>query len=239
MKPPERSRRRWPLAFAALVAVLAMSGCGGGGGGGDESAKETGTTGTTAPTQTEPTQTEPTRRINPADQKRAEAMVLQLSDFPTGWRGTPDKKDDDSSVECFQVDQGDVVITGRKASDDFSTGSTTQASSLGAVYESVADAETIYEQISDGRLADCFAEYGHGISDRDVLVRLLLHVRRPDRECLHRPRGDPHRASRDVSVLRGRAHSVRPRAGGRAGGQGCYSDGPDLNISSLKSTRVM
>lgn len=98
-------------------------------------------------------------------------MVLQLSDFPTGWRGTPDKDDDESDgPDCFELDQAGVTVTGRSESDDFETGSTTTATSVGAVYESVADAEAVYRQISDGRLAERFASYLKKQSEKEATV---------------------------------------------------------------------
>jgi hypothetical protein len=110
------------------------------------------------------------RRINDVDQERAEQMILQLSDFPTGWRATP-SDDDEEGPDCFEFDVEGLVVTGRAESPDFEQGSTTTASSAGGVYESLEDAEKAYSQLADPALTTCITDYLEAQSDDEATVK--------------------------------------------------------------------
>lgn len=148
--------RAAPVIAGALLVLAVLTGCGGGDGGSRESESAEG---------------EASVSLVAADQARARRIVLQLGDFPPGWRATPNEDDQDEDVtKCFEWDASGLVVTGRAESDDFERGSSTGATSLAAVYESAADAERAYGQIADGRFADCVVEFLSGQSDDDVTV---------------------------------------------------------------------
>ena len=155
------------LLALGVAVVLITSACGGGGGSGEQ-AGDGGTTQTTAPTQTEPE-----KRIDRTDQKRADAMVMRLADFPTGWRGTP-KDEKTESADCFKFDMSGVTVSGRAVSDVFSTGSSTTASSAGGVYATVANARKVYEQITSDGLAECLTAYMRKQSDPETTISVTV-----------------------------------------------------------------
>jgi hypothetical protein len=144
------------LAPILVVLVLLASSCGGG-----DSASETEATSDSG-VETQ---------INDADQTLAEASILRLSDFPTGWREVADDTPDEGADECFKPDLEGVVVTGRAESQSFEHGEVTTATSMAAVYESPEDADTVLAKIADGSLAECVAEYLRDSSDSDVKVK--------------------------------------------------------------------
>lgn len=92
------------------------------------------------------------RAIEADAQERAEGVVLQLSDFPDGWRGTPSEEEDDGGEEfreCLGVDYSTVTIIGEADSDEFAMG-TAEVSSDAAVWESEAEATKALEEFGAG-----------------------------------------------------------------------------------------
>ena len=74
--------------------------------------------------------------------ERAEAMVLQLSDFPTGWRGSaPEEADREGFRTCVGTDLSGFTKIGEAESQDFATGDSTSASSEAIVYTDEEQAE--------------------------------------------------------------------------------------------------
>lgn len=114
--------------------------------------------------------------ISDGDQALVESVVLQLGDFPTGWRAVAESDDpeDDTDLvpeECIgeRADLSDVTITGLAISDEFQR-------ELGATNNSVYvlaeedHAEMVYTLFSQV-LTDCFsevAEVDETISDVSV-----------------------------------------------------------------------
>jgi hypothetical protein len=83
------------------------------------------------------------RSIQDGAQGRAEAMVLELSDFPNGWRASPheeDKAGGDRLRECQGVDYSALTITGEADSKDFAAEGSTEASSSATVFADEAEA---------------------------------------------------------------------------------------------------
>lgn len=97
--------------------------------------------------------------VNEADQAIADASVFQLSDFPTGWREVEDDDPNEGADNCFKPDYEGTTLTGRAESDNYERGETTSATSGAAVLASTEDAEAVFEQMSDGSLAECIAEF--------------------------------------------------------------------------------
>jgi len=119
------------VALAALAGVLAVSACGGGTDI-DESASKT--------------------AITPEAQEQAESMILQLSDFPNGWRGSApeDDENDEAFRKCIGVDYSSLTRTGAAESRDFAMGESTEASSSAAVFANEQQAEDFLEEFSAG-----------------------------------------------------------------------------------------
>ena len=91
------------------------------------------------------------RSIEADAQEHAEAAVLQLSDFPDGWRATPPEEDEDNGEfrECLGVDFSTFTITGEADSDDFSMGQAAEVSSEATVFASVDEAAAAYAAFVD------------------------------------------------------------------------------------------
>jgi hypothetical protein len=140
---------------ALLLAVSAACGGDGDGGGGEREAE---------------------RAIEESAQERAEGVVLQLSDFPDGWRASPAEEDDDREEEfreCVGVDFSTVTIIGEAQSDDFAQDSA-EASSNAAVFETEADATTSFEELASGMGSgsanECLQDFLEEAVDPDVEV---------------------------------------------------------------------
>jgi hypothetical protein len=80
------------------------------------------------------------RAIAPDAQKRAKALLLRRSDFPSGWRGTPPEdgadESDEELYECLGADFSAFTFIGEAESKKFSAGGPAQASSDAEVFAS-------------------------------------------------------------------------------------------------------
>jgi hypothetical protein len=97
------------------------------------------------------------------DQKIADAVVLKLADFPSGWtedEATPEEEDsaNDPIDKCFggKGKTLDENTTAEADSPDFSRGETTSVSSFSAVMKSEKDAEETMDILASDTLKDCF-----------------------------------------------------------------------------------
>ncbi|HEV8602779.1 MAG TPA: hypothetical protein VGQ68_05200 [Gaiellaceae bacterium] len=129
------------------VAVAAGSACGGDGNGAAEG-------------------TRAKRAIQTEAQKRAESMVLELSDFPDGWRASPSENEETEDMDrfrkCLGSDYSALTIIGEADSKDFANEDTTEASSDATVFASEGQAEEAIKEVSDGMQGDaaedCFRD---------------------------------------------------------------------------------
>jgi hypothetical protein len=133
------------MAAFVAIAVAASAGCGGDG----ESAAK----GTRAK-----------RAIQTEAQARAESMVLELSDFPEGWRASAPDKDaaaEDRFRDCLGSDYSALTLIGDAESKDFAKEEAT-ISSDATVFASEEQAEEAGKEISDGMegkgAEDCFRD---------------------------------------------------------------------------------
>jgi hypothetical protein len=131
-----------------LVLLTGASACGGGDG--DE--ENSGSNGTSSV------------EIDVAAQERAEASVLQLSDFPTGWRASAAERDEEGAEklrECVGVDYSDLTRTGEAESQDFAKGESEVSSNV-AVFADEGQASVWMEEytrgMSSSEVEDCFQE---------------------------------------------------------------------------------
>jgi hypothetical protein len=118
------------------------------------------------------------RAIEPEAQAQAESMLLQLTDFPDGWRAEEPEEEDEEGDEAFRdclgVDYSTFTVIGDGQSDDFAMGETTSASSDAEVFESeqmAAEAVARFTQALDGEEADtCMADLLGGLEDENVEI---------------------------------------------------------------------
>jgi hypothetical protein len=80
---------------------------------------------------------DPQKRIEPADQARARAMLLRKTDLP-GFRAERNTSGGDIDFACAALGESDLTLTGLADSPEFSAGPAF-ASSEAQVYESIAD----------------------------------------------------------------------------------------------------
>ena len=87
---------------------------------------------------------DPQKKITPADQARAKAMVLRNADFGLGFKATLASADE-GDFYCEALDESDLTLTGEAKSPTF-RGGVELVSSLSAVYRSLADSNTSWRR---------------------------------------------------------------------------------------------
>jgi hypothetical protein len=124
-------------AIAALVVAAGVAACGGGSDGNGASDSSS-----------------PKRDIQTEAQQRAEAFLLELGDFPDGWRASPpdpsDREDEEMFWGCLGSDFSAFTITGEAESKAFAYEDTSEASSDTTVMESEDQAQGVLRQLSNG-----------------------------------------------------------------------------------------
>ena len=105
-------------------------------------------------------QGDPQKKLTKADQARARAVSLRLSDFGAGWKQGPPSKKDESNPRCstYNPDQSDLIETGTYDSPDFSRPDGTSVSSSSGVFRTAAMAKKGYARVVVPQLPKCFAE---------------------------------------------------------------------------------
>jgi len=99
---------------------------------------------------------DPQKKITPADQARAKAMLLRKTDLGPGFKAKPaDQSDDD--FYCKALDESDLTLTGEAESPDFDT-DLVFISSIAQVYESVADANTSWRRGTSAAGEKCLSD---------------------------------------------------------------------------------
>ena len=89
---------------------------------------------------------DPKKKINPADQALARAMLLKLSDVGLGFRLLPARGASDlGSFTCAALDESDLTVTGEAKSPNFTSGLHTIASTAG-IYASAREASTSWRR---------------------------------------------------------------------------------------------
>ncbi len=87
---------------------------------------------------------DPQKKINPADQARAKAMLLRQSDFGPGFGAQPAGGDYD--YYCKALDESDLTLTGEAESPTFTAGGLQGVGSASQVYATVANANTSWRR---------------------------------------------------------------------------------------------
>jgi hypothetical protein len=89
---------------------------------------------------------DPRKRINPADQARARAMLLKQSDVGLGYRALPGGRGASGvKLNCPALDEGDLTVTGEANSPNFTSGLETISSAAG-IYVSARDANASWSR---------------------------------------------------------------------------------------------
>lgn len=103
---------------------------------------------------------EPKKRIVPADQKKAAAIVLKRDDLAAGWKRirTPSGSGDDLKCPGFDPDESDLTLTGESRSEFDSTDGRFIASSS-SVYVSARDALASWARNVKPAVARCIAYF--------------------------------------------------------------------------------
>jgi hypothetical protein len=94
---------------------------------------------------------DPQKRLNPADQARAKAMLVRPADIP-GAKVIPAGPDID--FYCRALDESDLTITGEATGRQLSAG-VVYAGSASQVYESVADASASWRRATSAAGVRC------------------------------------------------------------------------------------
>ncbi len=87
---------------------------------------------------------DPQKRIRPADQARARAMLLKKADLGPAYRAERSNSPD-TEVDCAGLDESDLTVTGEAESPTFTLGVSFLSSSA-QVYESFADANASWRR---------------------------------------------------------------------------------------------
>jgi hypothetical protein len=102
---------------------------------------------------------DPQKRITPADQARAKAMLLRKSDVGAGFRVGP-ALGGSSDLYCKALDESDLTLTGEAQSPTFQGGVET-VSSLSRVYRSLRDSSASWRRGTSRAGERCVrAEFG-------------------------------------------------------------------------------
>ena len=86
---------------------------------------------------------DPQKKINPADQARAKAMLLRQADFWPGFKA--ERSSGEYEYYCKALDESDLVLTGEAESPDLTAGFITVAS-ISQVYATAAMANTSWRR---------------------------------------------------------------------------------------------
>lgn len=136
---------------------------------------------------------DPQHAFTPADQARAKAASLRLSDFTTGWTATPSKPDS-SHPKCskYNPNQSDLVETGKYDSPDFTRTSDNSFVSVSTgVFKTSVMAKTGYVRVTNPQLPACFGEiFSKGVtkpsSAKVLSARPLTFPKAGDRSNAYR-----------------------------------------------------
>ena len=86
---------------------------------------------------------DPQKKLTPADQARARAMLLRKADLGLGYQSIP--SGEPSFGACEALDESDLTLTGEAKTPTFSSGLLT-VSTVAAVYESRSDANASWKR---------------------------------------------------------------------------------------------
>jgi len=105
------------------------------------------------------THQEPQKRLTKADNTRARAMLIKLSDLPVGFRAQP-SSGPDPHVDCpASVSESDLTLTGESEGRQFTgVGAVFLVTSLSDIYESVGDAAASWRRGTSAAGTKCLTD---------------------------------------------------------------------------------
>jgi hypothetical protein len=103
---------------------------------------------------------EPQKKLTKADQARARAVSLKLSDLGRGWKSEPPSKQNQSQPRCsnYKPDQSDLIETGDYDSPNFSRPEGSFVSSGVGIFKTAEMARRGYTRVALPALPRCFGE---------------------------------------------------------------------------------
>ena len=123
---------------------------------------------------------EPKKRITPADQKRATAVLLKRTDLAAGWKRvrTSDSGDDETACPGFDPDESDLTLTGESESEFESTDGARYLTTFSELYVSRHDALASWSRSAKPELARCIAYFfRQGIAKEGGTVKIVRQGR--------------------------------------------------------------
>jgi hypothetical protein len=123
---------------------------------------------------------EPKKRITPADQKRATAVLLKRTDLAAGWKRvrTSDSGDDGTACPGFDPDESDLTLTGESESEFESTDGARYLTTFSELYVSRHDALASWSRSAKPALARCIAYFfRQGIAKEGGTVKIVRQGR--------------------------------------------------------------
>ena len=159
---------------------------------------------------------DPQKRITPADQARAKAMLIRAADLPGYQVGPP--QGDSGDFYCAALDASDLTLTGDAVGRRFAVGLMI-AASASEVYESRADASAAWRRATGPAGLQCarsllrrqLAQQGA----RLISLRTIPFPRLSDRTVAYRatitgltPQGEVTAYVDVIALMRSRAHTT-------------------------------
>jgi hypothetical protein len=139
---------------------------------------------------------DPQKRITPADQARARAMLLRPADFNAAYTALPSRGSGGADFYCAALDESDLTLTGQAQSPSFvATGE--YVTSTVSVYRSRADSNASWKRGTSAAGQACLRE-GVRSEIRGPATRLVSFAR-----MAFPPRGDRSVAFRGVATQQG------------------------------------
>lgn len=159
---PMRAR----LTAVLVVVAVGVAGCGGG----EESADES------SPTTTTVTTGDGDERPSSDDQAKAEAVVLQESDFPADWTSEPAEGDDEEGDAAFRACLGlepiEDVAAAEADSPVFRTGGATEVKSSATVTPTADVINETFAAFEGPKMLECLTQNLEGQFEAETEVTL-------------------------------------------------------------------
>lgn len=179
-RPRMGRRRRWARRHlgvpytvpmrARLTAVLVVVAVGVAGCGGEESADKS------SPTTTTVTTGDGDERPSSDDQAKAEAVVLQESDFPADWTSEPAEGDDEEGDAAFRACLGlepiEDVAAAEADSPVFRTGGATEVKSSATVAPTADAINETFAAFEGPKMLECLTQNLEGQFEAETEVTL-------------------------------------------------------------------
>ena len=136
------------MPVLAIALLIALSGCGSGG---------TKTVTVAAPPAVTSGATTPSGPTAGEEKSTAQAMLLRLRDFPSGW--TLSESGDVKQVDCPAITQARGAAAARANTGDFDHGDDESARHVVYLYSDTDGAQAAYESLTSDETRRCIGDY--------------------------------------------------------------------------------